>query len=56
METYLLRIRVLLNDARRALSEDDYDDLLDGAADELDARRDPSADADEDEEWEPEDD
>jgi hypothetical protein len=55
METYLAGIRSLLNAARDELSEDDYDDLLDGAADELDDRRD-AGDAADDDRWEPEDD
>jgi hypothetical protein len=55
METFLLRIKVLLNEARNELSEDEYEELLDDAADELDERRDPSDDPD-DEQWEPEDD
>jgi hypothetical protein len=54
METYLKRIRAVLTQARLELSDDEYDDLLAGAADELDDRRDP--DAEDDEEWEPDDD
>ncbi len=63
METYLTRIKSLLNAARNELSEDDYEELLDGAADELDDRRDAAAagesgDSDpvDEDRWEPEDD
>jgi hypothetical protein len=51
METYLARIKALLNEAFCELSEDEYEDLLDSAAEELDDRRDPTSDADD--EWEP---
>jgi hypothetical protein len=51
-----MRLEALLNEARSDLPEDEYEELLEGASGEIDARLDPCSDSDDEEQWEPDED